>query len=96
MVRSDHATAAHRPVEALGIAIVSVDVFLPVSVSWCLADFGIARYDEATTAADTRKYHFMRPVEIATRPPALSDIRVNACRSPSQGELPDIGVLAVA
>jgi hypothetical protein len=48
MVRSDHATGAHRPVEALGIAIVSVDVFLPVSVSWCLADFGIARYGEAT------------------------------------------------
>ena len=71
MVRSDHATGAHRPVEALGIAVVSVDVFLPVSVSWCLADFGIARYGEATTAADTRKYHFTRPVEIARRLPAL-------------------------
>ena len=71
MVRSGHATAAHRPVEALGIAIVSVDVFLPVSVSWCLADFGIARYGEATTAADTRKYHLTRPVEISRRLPAL-------------------------
>ena len=26
--------------------------------SWCLADFGIARYTEATTAADTRKFSF--------------------------------------
>jgi serine/threonine-protein kinase len=25
---------------------------------WCLADFGISRYAEATTAADTRKYMF--------------------------------------
>ncbi len=96
MVRSDHATGAHRPVEALGIAIVSVDVFLPVPVWWCLADFGIARYGEATTAADTRKYHLTRPVEIARRLPALFRHTVNACRSPSQGELPDIGVLAVA
>ncbi len=28
---------------------------------WCLADFGIARYAEATTAPDTRKYCFTPP-----------------------------------
>jgi serine/threonine-protein kinase len=28
---------------------------------WCLADFGIARYAEATTAPDTRKYSFTYP-----------------------------------
>ncbi len=28
---------------------------------WCLADFGIARYAEATTAPDTRKYSFTHP-----------------------------------
>lgn len=28
---------------------------------WCLADFGIARYAEATTATDTRKYAFSPP-----------------------------------
>lgn len=28
---------------------------------WCLADFGIARYAEATTAADTHKYSFTPP-----------------------------------
>jgi serine/threonine protein kinase len=27
--------------------------------SWCLADFGISRYAEAATAADTRKFFFM-------------------------------------
>ena len=29
---------------------------LQLEGKWCLADFGIARYVEATTAADTRKY----------------------------------------
>ena len=29
--------------------------------AWCLADFGISRYAEATTAKDTRKYYFIRP-----------------------------------
>src|SRR6266566_9880151 len=28
---------------------------------WCLADFGIARYAEATTAPDTRKHSFSLP-----------------------------------
>lgn len=28
---------------------------------WCLADFGIARYAEATTSPDTRKYSFTYP-----------------------------------
>jgi serine/threonine-protein kinase len=28
---------------------------------WCLADFGIARYAEATTAPDTRKYAWTKP-----------------------------------
>lgn len=28
---------------------------------WCLTDFGISRYAEATTAADTRKYSMTRP-----------------------------------
>ena len=28
---------------------------------WCLADFGIARYAEQTTAADTRKWNLTRP-----------------------------------
>ncbi len=28
---------------------------------WCLADFGIARYAEAATASDTRKYSFTPP-----------------------------------
>lgn len=28
---------------------------------WCLADFGIARYAEATTASDTRKFTMTRP-----------------------------------
>lgn len=28
---------------------------------WCLADFGIARYAEATTSPDTRKHSFTRP-----------------------------------
>ncbi len=29
--------------------------------AWCLADFGIARYAEQTTAADTRKWNLTRP-----------------------------------
>jgi len=29
--------------------------------NWCLADFGIARYAEATTAPDTRKYAMSQP-----------------------------------
>lgn len=29
--------------------------------TWCIADFGISRYIEATTAADTRKYSLTRP-----------------------------------
>jgi serine/threonine protein kinase len=29
--------------------------------SWCLADFGIARYAEQTTAVDTRKWNLTRP-----------------------------------
>ncbi|MCM0641161.1 serine/threonine-protein kinase [Cellulomonas wangsupingiae] len=29
--------------------------------TWCLADFGIARYAEQTTAIDTRKYNLTRP-----------------------------------
>jgi serine/threonine-protein kinase len=28
---------------------------------WCLADFGISRYAEATTAPDTRKYAMTAP-----------------------------------
>src|SRR5258708_40144833 len=28
---------------------------------WCLADFGIARYAEATTSPDTHKYSFTPP-----------------------------------
>ena len=28
---------------------------------WCLADFGISKYAEATTAPDTRKYHMTPP-----------------------------------
>ncbi len=28
---------------------------------WCLADFGIARYAEATTALDTQKYAMTPP-----------------------------------
>lgn len=29
--------------------------------SWCIADFGISRYADATTAKDTRKYNMTRP-----------------------------------
>ena len=35
---------------------IKPDNILLLEGSWCLADFGIARYAEATTAPDTRKY----------------------------------------
>ena len=34
---------------------------LRLNGKWCLADFGISRYAEATTASDTRKYAFSPP-----------------------------------
>ena len=37
------------------------DNILLLDGHWCLTDFGISRYAEATTAADTRKYSMTRP-----------------------------------
>ena len=40
---------------------IKPDNVLLLNGKWCLADFGIARYAEATTAADTRKYYMTHP-----------------------------------
>lgn len=37
------------------------DNILLLNDSWCLTDFGISRYAEATTAIDTRKYSMTQP-----------------------------------
>src|ERR1700680_4695316 len=56
-VMSDVATAL---VDLLFRGVVHRDLkpenLLLLSGSWCVADFGISRYAEATTAMDTRKY----------------------------------------
>jgi eukaryotic-like serine/threonine-protein kinase len=53
---------------------------------WCLADFGIARYAEATTARDTRKY--------ALSPPYAAPERWRAERATSSSDVYALGVIA--
>ena len=56
---------AEALVEAIAGRVVHRDIkpenILLLNQHWCLADFGIARYAEATTAPDTRKYAMTRP-----------------------------------
>ncbi|MFI6827608.1 serine/threonine-protein kinase [Kribbella sp. NPDC050241] len=63
-VLTDVATAL-ADLAADGLAIVHRDLkpqnILRLDGCWCLCDFGIARYAEATTAADTRKYAMTKP-----------------------------------
>lgn len=53
---------------------------------WCLADFGIARYAEATTAPDTRKY--------AMTPPYTAPEQWRAERATSATDVYAFGVIA--
>ena len=53
---------------------------------WCLTDFGIARYAEATTAPDTRKH--------AMSPPYASPERWRNERATSASDLYSLGVVA--
>jgi serine/threonine protein kinase len=54
--------------------------------SWCLADFGISRYAEATTAPDTHKY--------ALSPPYAAPERWRAERATSATDVYATGILA--
>lgn len=54
--------------------------------AWCLADFGISRYAEATTAPDTHKY--------ALSPPYAAPERWRAERATSTTDVYAIGVIA--
>lgn len=53
---------------------------------WCLADFGISRYAEATTAPDTRKY--------AMTPPYAAPEQWRAERATSSTDVYSLGVVA--
>lgn len=53
---------------------------------WCLADFGISRYAEATTAADTRKF--------ALSPPYAAPERWRNERSTSRTDVYSFGIMA--
>lgn len=53
---------------------------------WCLADFGISRYAEATTARDTRKY--------AMSPPYAAPERWREERATSATDVYSLGVIA--
>ena len=59
-ILSDIATA----LDGLGKEVVHRDIkpenVLLLGTRWCLADFGISRYAEASTAPDTRKYSLTR------------------------------------
>src|SRR5207249_9510398 len=54
--------------------------------SWCLADFGISRYAEATTAPDTQKF--------ALSPPYAAPERWRAERASSATDVYSLGVIA--
>jgi len=54
--------------------------------NWCLADFGISRYAEATTAPDTRKY--------ALSPPYAAPERWREERATTQTDVYSLGVIA--
>ncbi len=54
--------------------------------SWCLADFGISRYAEATTAPDTQKF--------ALSPPYAAPERWRAERATSATDVYSLGVIA--
>ena len=54
--------------------------------SWCLADFGISRYAEATTAPDTRKF--------ALSPPYAAPERWRAERAATATDVYSLGVIA--
>jgi serine/threonine protein kinase len=53
---------------------------------WCLADFGISRYAEATTAPDTRKY--------AMTPPYTAPERWRSERATSAADVYSLGVIS--
>ncbi|MHC2672765.1 serine/threonine protein kinase [Bradyrhizobium diazoefficiens] len=53
---------------------------------WCLSDFGISRYAEATTAADTQKY--------ALSPPYAAPERWRAERATGAADVYALGVMA--
>ncbi|WP_442868297.1 protein kinase domain-containing protein [Bradyrhizobium sp. CCBAU 53415] len=53
---------------------------------WCLSDFGISRYAEATTAADTQKY--------SLSPPYAAPERWRAERAIAAADVYALGVMA--
>jgi len=53
---------------------------------WCLADFGISRYAEATTAPDTRKY--------AMSPPYAAPERWRSERATTATDIYSLGIIA--
>lgn len=59
---------------------------LRLSGRWCLADFGISRYAEATTAPDTRKF--------ALSPPYAAPERWRSERATSATDVYAVGVMA--
>lgn len=59
---------------------------LLLGTAWCLADFGISRYAEASTAADTQKY--------AMSPPYAAPERWRNERATSAADIYSLGIIA--
>ena len=65
---------------------IKPDNILLIEGRWCLADFGISRYAEATTAPDTRKY--------AMTPPYAAPEQWRGERATSSTDVYSLGVIA--
>ncbi len=65
---------------------IKPDNILLLNGRWCLADFGISRYAEATTAPDTRKY--------SMTPPYAAPEQWNGERATSATDVYALGVVA--
>jgi serine/threonine-protein kinase len=91
----DEAVAILKAVGAALVALVDRKVvhrdikpanILLVEGNWCLADFGIARYAEASTAPDTRK--------LACSPPYSAPERWRDERATSKSDIYSVGIMA--